>query len=435
MHPNMTLQEVRESIQEAVRKRDFIHEFSPANYALLSEHFGTFEAILTGRGNEKCLIPEIGTVHFLYRGQNAEYGMCLPTIYRNAADDICIFEDRMRLIAFERLLHSHPVVRHFFFRHNFLVNEEGLAQHYGLRTEILDLTSNLDVALFFAVCKYDPATDSYDYFREGTHTGVLYVFDPVLDNEPTPAMSVDYMNGNIRPIGLQAFPRPGAQYGYGLRIGKGGSTKSWMFTFEFTAEESKEYYDKFCNGDALWIKDRLVDKTKEIAGQSTFSYSVFNETFARFRPKGWSGSGLKRALRSVSLTSRLSDLLFSASEQKEIVEEWNDHLGRETASRIVRKNWFKHRSVEKGSNGGEYVQGIFNQMDFRTFPRINEYVMLSLIASPDGPDGAEWRNYTGLPRPAGRPHPDDGVWKKVDGGMQAVFGKPYMTEKDWIIKA
>lgn len=430
----MTLQEVRESIRDAVRKRDLIHEFSPENYALLSKHFGTFEAILTGRGDEKCLIPEIGTAHFLYRGQNAEYGMCVPSIYRNDPDDISIFENRIRLIAFQRLLHSHPVVKHFFFRHNFLVNEEGLAQHYGLHTEILDLTSSLDVALFFALCKYDPSTDSYDYFRDGTHTGVLYVFDPILDNEPTPVMHMNYMNGNIRPIGLQAFPRPGVQYGYGLRIGKGGSTKSWMFTFEFTAEESKEYYDKFLKGSALWIKDSLADKTKEIASLSTFSYSVFNETVARFRPKGWSGSGLKRALKSVSLTSRQSDILFSARERREIVEEWNDHLGRETASKIVRKHWFKHQGKEKDINGVERLTGIYNRMDFRTFPRINEHIFLNLVASPDGPEGAEWRNYTGLPRPAERPHPDNGVWKKIDGGMQAVFGKPYMTEKDWIIK-
>lgn len=430
----MTLQEVKKSIQEAIRKRDLIHEFSQENYVLLSKHFGTFEAILTGRGEEKCLIPETGTAHFLYRGQNAEYGMCVPSIYRNDPDDISIFENRMRLIAFHRLLYSHPVVKHFFLRHNFLVNEEGLAQHYGLQTEILDLTSSLDVALFFALCKYDPSTDSYDYFRDGTHTGVLYVFDPILDNEPTPAIHLNYMNGNIRPIGLQAFPRPGVQYGYGLRIGKGLSTKLWIFTFEFTAEESKEYHDKFCNGNALWIKDRLADKTKEIAGQSMFSYSVFNETFAKFRPKGWSGSGLKRALSSVSLTSRLPDILFSAREQREIVEEWNDHLGRETASKIVRKHWFKHQSTEKGKNGEEYIRGIYNQMDFRTLPRINEHILLNLIASPNGPEGAEWRNYTGLPRPVERPHPDDGGWKKVEGGLHAVYGKPYMTEKDWIIE-
>lgn len=54
----------------------------------------------------------------------------------------------------------------FFKRHQFVVNEEGLAQHYGLRTEILDLTSNLDVAIFFAICKYNSKTDIYDYFRE-----------------------------------------------------------------------------------------------------------------------------------------------------------------------------------------------------------------------------------------------------------------------------
>ena len=48
--------------------------------------------------------------------------------------------------------------------------------------EIPDLTSNLDVALFFATCKYDKKTDTYDYYHDkGEHEGVLYVFDPIRD--------------------------------------------------------------------------------------------------------------------------------------------------------------------------------------------------------------------------------------------------------------
>ena len=48
---------------------------------------------------------------------------------------------------------------------------------------MLDLTSNLDVALFFATCKYDKKTDTYDYYHDkGEHEGVLYVFDPSTQN-------------------------------------------------------------------------------------------------------------------------------------------------------------------------------------------------------------------------------------------------------------
>lgn len=34
------------------------------------------------------------------------------------------------------------------------VNYLALAQHYGIKTPLLDLTSNFKTALFFACCKY-----------------------------------------------------------------------------------------------------------------------------------------------------------------------------------------------------------------------------------------------------------------------------------------
>ena len=379
----MTLEEVKASIEASIKARDFMYEHTPANYMLLSKHFGTFQAVESGRGEEKYLIPEVGTVHFLYRGQNIEKSPCIPTIYRGEPDDAQVFTDRMRLTVFKRLLASHPVVEHFFKRHHFVVNEEGLAQHYGLRTEILDLTSNLDVAIFFAICKYNPKTDAYDYFREDGKA-VLYVFDPVLDNEPSPSLRFDrYMNGNIKPIGLQAFPRPGAQSGYGLRISKGESTKSWMFEFSFTAEESKAYYEKFKAGEALWIKDRMISKSKTIAEQ---------------------------------------------------MEEWNDHIGAEMAKIIVRKPWFLHEGTEKNTDGTEQIVGIHDRHDYLTLQKMGETVMLMFMAEPSKMDGAVWRNYTGLPRPQEHNPYLDGKWRKMDASMMTVFGKPYMEEDDWWIE-
>ncbi len=162
----MTLEEVRQAIEEARLKRDFTQELTPANKDFLSRRNGTYEAVLTGKGNEKCMIPEVSVLHFLYRGQNEEVKPCIPTLYRGEPNDAQVFLQRMRLVAFERLLKSHPVVTRFFNKHHFLVDVEGLAQHYGLKTEVLDLTSSLDVALFFATCKYDKTTDKYDYYHE-----------------------------------------------------------------------------------------------------------------------------------------------------------------------------------------------------------------------------------------------------------------------------
>lgn len=217
----MTIQEVIQAMDASMRKRDLLSEMSPVNKEILQKMgSGTFEAVLTGNGDEKCLIPEVGTLQYLYRGQNEEYVPCVPSIYRGNPSEEEFFVERMRLEIFSRLLDSHPVIDRFFKRHNFKIDYEGLAQHYGLKTSVLDLTSSFDIAMFFATCKYDRNVDKYFCYDDGmSHEAILYVFDPVLDNEPSPSSSEqDYMNNNITPIGLQAFPRPGIQQGYALHI-------------------------------------------------------------------------------------------------------------------------------------------------------------------------------------------------------------------------
>ena len=435
---SMKLADVIQAIEAAKIKRDFINELTPANKEFLSRRNGTFEAVLTGKGNEKCLIPEVGVLHYLYRGQNEEFDPCVPTIYREDPNDAQVFLQRMRLVQFQRLLKSHPVVTRFFERHHFLVNAEGLAQHYGLKTEVLDLTSNLDVALFFATCKYDKTTDTYDYYHdEGEHEGILYVFDPVFDNEPTPSPYFEnYMHGNITPIGLQAFPRPGAQYGYALHIGKGGSTKSWMYKFSFTSEESKHYYDMFLKGESLWIKDKLIEKTKHIVGQMTFSYSVFKEAFEKYKPKGYSKTKMKEALANeqIELVKKKDDLVFDEKERQEIIDEWNTTLCKEAAEKIVRKYWYEHEGIEEPKDGKwGRIKGMKNHQEYNTLKHISEYMMILMVANPDGPEGAEWKNYTNTPRPPQKRREDDGKWKKIEASMNSVFGKPYLTEDDWMI--
>ena len=129
----MTIQELIEIIRKEELKRDFRHEKTPANSALLKQKCaGTFEAVITSNKDEICLIPQVGTLHFLFRGQNKEYIPCVPSLYRGEPSDVEIFIERMRYVMFRRLLSSHPVIKYFFRKHHFKVDEEGLAQHYGL---------------------------------------------------------------------------------------------------------------------------------------------------------------------------------------------------------------------------------------------------------------------------------------------------------------
>ena len=106
----MTLSELIATIHKEIKKRDFLYEHTPANKELFNQKCaGTYEAVLTGHGNEKFLIPQVGTLHFLYRGQSIEHIPCCPSIYRGTPSEADIFIERMRLTMFQRLLESHPV--------------------------------------------------------------------------------------------------------------------------------------------------------------------------------------------------------------------------------------------------------------------------------------------------------------------------------------
>ncbi|MCD8291582.1 MAG: FRG domain-containing protein [Prevotella sp.] len=159
----MTLYEVIQYINKALNEGKF-----PLDWVgTVHSYIGKFEIINSGTGNGKYLMPITpGGLHFLYRGQNKEFAPCLPSIYRNNPSEAEIFVERMRLTIFKRMLNSHPIVTGFFRPNDYYVDEEGLAQHYGLKTSILDLTSNLNVALFFATCKYDSNSDMYSCYND-----------------------------------------------------------------------------------------------------------------------------------------------------------------------------------------------------------------------------------------------------------------------------
>ena len=57
----MTIQELVNTISREEVKRDFKHEKTPANSKLFKDRCGvTYEAVVTGNGQEKCLIAQVG---------------------------------------------------------------------------------------------------------------------------------------------------------------------------------------------------------------------------------------------------------------------------------------------------------------------------------------------------------------------------------------
>lgn len=431
MNHVFTIPEIKSLVKESTRKRLPPYQQSDINQQIFIEKELGFEAVLTGNGDEKVLLPEDGAVVYLFRGQNREFISCDPSLYREPlSTDSEIFTWRMRLVLFRNMLNTYPIVDKFFKRHNFRVDYEGLAQHYGLRTSVLDLTSNIDIALFFATCWYDKNEDCYKPFTDGKeHEGILYIFCPLLANESSWLYIDDFMKENITPIGLQPFLRPARQKGYALHIPKGHSTKSWAYRFKFSNEDSLEYYNLFNKGQELWISDILAQKTKEIACITEFSYDTFAQVYEEFRPKGVSRTKLKKLLASdgVVLTKYAKEICFSDDEKKESIRRWNEGEGKLFCDTIGRRLWYEK---EEGLNKAK-----IDQMNpYRTLAMLAEIALLGAVASPEGPDKAEWINYKNTPNETHRSLPKEKQgWKKIPGCFVNAFAKRYLKEEDYLI--
>lgn len=336
----------------------------------------------------------------------------------------------MRFVLFREMLDTYPIVDKFFKRHNFKVDYEGLAQHYGLLTSVLDLTSNIDIALFFATCWYDKNEDCYKPFSDGKeHEGILYVFCPLISNERNPLSVEDFLKENITPIGLQPFLRPARQKGYSLYIPKGKSIKCWAYKFRFSNEDSLAYFNLFKEGKELWIHDILAEKTKTIINTTEFSYKLFARTYEEFRPKNFSRTQLKKelALKGILLTKYSKTTYFSEDEKEDVIQKWNSGEGKQFSDTIGRRPWYE--KIE-----GKEQYDIKNEHPYRSLEMLAYLLLLRIIASPEGPDGAEWINYNNTPDKTRqlRANKEQG-WTKVPGYTVNLFVQRYLKEDDYLI--
>ncbi len=187
-------------------------------YGDVHESEGLIDTVVNSDG--KYVYSSQGIIPYVfYRGQTVKKDPCKPSLYRGL-NEKQQFIERLKLCEFSLLLHKHP--SSVFFdegltnelnngakeHHSLYIDDEALGQHYGIKTQYLDLTTDKWVAAFFACCDYkvNPASerDVYEKHTEET-VGVFYVCQASPDYKP---------DGNLRPIGLQPHSRPVFQAGY-----------------------------------------------------------------------------------------------------------------------------------------------------------------------------------------------------------------------------
>lgn len=212
---------------------------------------------------------------FLYRGQTQYHSHCTPTLYRNNPSEIEIFLARLQTVEFEMVLRHHPAVQDII-EDGWYVHFPGLAQHYGIKTELLDLTSDYKTAAFFAVCQYSKSAGSYKPIStSNTKYGIMY-------KSPVLVLQGDISEPKLDIIGLQPFLRPGLQKAYSYKLSKGEHFPAHKMLFKHSKSASKKIYERFEGGSLILPKDPIYTKAVEITTGQNFSSATFQEVLIRY---------------------------------------------------------------------------------------------------------------------------------------------------------
>lgn len=203
-----------------------------------------------------------GDRSFLYRGQVACYPTCLSSLLRGSPNDekqlkAQLVKERFRVAELELLLRDHPFST-VASKRGFWVDYHGLAQHYGIRTSLLDLTSNVEVAAFFAVGRWIREKNTWEPMETGR--GVIYRLD-------WSAFGPGYSKF-FEPVGFGPGLRPARQHAWTFRMRPGVDFLNIPyvkpFEFEHTASASAAIFARFDNGSWLYPPDCLASLIEKL---------------------------------------------------------------------------------------------------------------------------------------------------------------------------
>lgn len=226
--------------------------------------------------------PNLKNRAFLFRGQSGFCDPSTPSLLRKKKGRFVV--ENIFYEEFVLALKDHPLIRLFWdgielcgHRYFFEVTYYGLAQHYGFKTRVMDLTSDLDVAKFFAVTDYNEKTDTYSPVIDESRYGVFYYWD----NVRHPLAFQPIFGGNLSSIGLQVFPRSGRQKGFLFSMYREQNFNDIPFVryklFRHDAAISKQIYKMARRGKLYFPEDELSSLAQRIRCSKILSGKAFSK--------------------------------------------------------------------------------------------------------------------------------------------------------------
>ena len=251
---------------------------------LVSDNIEGLHAITDEQGRVRLLSGTEFSMQ-MYRGQSQEYPRCIPTLARLEKAEHR-FLALCRRIAFEDAIGEHPMVnlaeRIKLWGSPLYVDREGLAQHYGLATDMLDVTSNFDVACFFATCTWSNEDRTYQPVASDEASGVMYRITPALMNSME---RPDEPLGPVHIVGWQPLPRPEQQRAFVVKMKPGQDFTSLpsveTFRFQHQAHISHRIWNAFDQGEALFPTDATAELARRAESLSEFTESQIERAWRR----------------------------------------------------------------------------------------------------------------------------------------------------------
>lgn len=225
------------------------------------------------------LKPNLYGRKFLYRGQSKFYPNCTLGLFRDKKQNYYL-KELIQYDEFRAVLASHPLVQLFekgfdlwydLFR--FEINYGGLAQHYYNKTRFLDLTSDINTAIFFATTDYDSSKDEYTPHTEVADLGVMYYYEI-----SEPGAFQPQKHQHLSTIGKQPFMRSGNQHGFLLNMDKGANFNDFpqvhKVFFRHDPNISAQIFAKLNEGATYFPSDILKIQWKRFMAQFSSDSTV-----------------------------------------------------------------------------------------------------------------------------------------------------------------
>ena len=304
---------------------------------------GLFDAIRMP-DNTVRLYPCGIAFNIYYRGQAVYYEESYPSLYREHVSEAERFVERIKYEELKNCVDSFPLS--YIYRNNIYftapdkslihlplsIDYLALAQHYGIKTELMDITADKFVAAFFATTEVLDGGEYVPIVDNRNSKGVFYrCQDPGL-LMPTGRMS------KLRAVGLQPFSRPGEQAGLVYEMAEGENFNDIVISKEFFShdKEASEFIFNYTNrSKKLFPNSSLEIHANAIRSSNVFSSKAFLEARKDFysdKSDEFLSSYLKN--QGIIISDEV-DFSFTAEEKNQCVKDWSEGGERELLSKIL----------------------------------------------------------------------------------------------------